>query len=79
MLSGMFRDVLSKRLESDQQIILKKKILYTVTLPSYAQGSCSTELKTSLHVSLIIALQFEGYCITWTQFPQPEATPQHYI
>jgi hypothetical protein len=39
----MLRDVLAKRLESDQQIILNKKILYTTPLASYAQGSCSIE------------------------------------
>jgi hypothetical protein len=68
----MFRDVLAKRLQTDQQIIWTKKCLYTTPLPNYAIGSRSTELKTSLHLCMIIALQFEGYCNTYSEFPQSD-------
>jgi len=71
----MLPDVLAKFQESDQQIFwTKKKILYSIPLRSYALGSCSTGLKTSLQVSLIIALQFEGYCNTCAEFSQSDGS-----
>ena len=68
----MFRNILAECLETDQQINWMKKCLHTTPLPSYVLGSYSTELKTSRNSSMIIALQFEGYCNTRSEFPQSD-------